>query len=83
MPLPLAGKKLVFTGGLAQLSREDAKELVESLGGRVVGSVSKTTSYVVVGEDAGSKADNARKLGVEILDEDAFLDLLREAGAKV
>ncbi|HEY8021532.1 MAG TPA: NAD-dependent DNA ligase LigA [Thermoanaerobaculia bacterium] len=82
-PLPLAGKKLAFTGGLSQLSREEAKELVESLGGRVVGSVSKATTYVVVGEDPGSKADDARKLGVETLEEDAFLVLLRQAGAKV
>jgi len=82
-PLALAGKKLVFTGGLARLSREEAKELVESLGGRVVGSVSKATSYVVVGEDPGSKADDARRLGVETLDEEAFLALLRQAGATV
>ncbi len=82
-PLPLAGRKLVFTGGLARLSRNDAKELVESLGGRVVGSVSKATSYVVVGEDPGSKADDARRLGVETLDEEAFLALLRQSGAAV
>lgn len=82
-PLPLAGKKLVFTGGLANLSRNDAKDLVESLGGRVVGSVSKATSYVVVGEDPGSKADDARRLGVETLDEEGFLAFLRQAGAAV
>lgn len=81
--LPFAGKKLVFTGGLASLSRNDAKDLVESLGGRVVGSVSKATSYVVVGDDPGSKADDARRLGVETLDEEAFLALLRQAGAAV
>jgi len=82
-PQPLAGKKFVFTGGLAKLSRPEAKELVESLGGRVVGSVSKSTGYVVIGEDPGSKADDARRLGVETLDEEAFLALLRQAGAEV
>jgi len=83
IPLPFAGKKFVFTGGLARRSRPEAKELVESLGGRVVGSVSKATSYVVIGDDPGSKADDARKLGVTTLDEDAFEALLREAGAAI
>jgi DNA ligase (NAD+) len=78
---PLAGKKLVFTGALSRLSRHDAQALVESLGGRVTGSVSKATDYVVVGEEAGSKADNARRLGVPTLDEAAFFELLRELGA--
>ncbi|HVR96889.1 MAG TPA: NAD-dependent DNA ligase LigA, partial [Thermoanaerobaculia bacterium] len=80
---PLAGKKFVFTGGLSQLSRRDAQELIESLGARATGSVSKSTDYVVVGEDPGSKADDARKLGVTLLDENAFLELLRSLGAKV
>jgi DNA ligase (NAD+) len=82
-PQPLAGKKFVFTGVMAKLSRPAAKELVESLGGRVVGSVSKATGYVVIGEDPGSKADDARRLGVETLDEEAFLALVRQAGAEV
>jgi DNA ligase (NAD+) len=82
-PRPLAGKKFVFTGALARLSRPEAKELVESLGGRVVGSVSKATGYVVIGDDPGSKADDARRLGVETLDEEAFLALVRQAGAEV
>jgi DNA ligase (NAD+) len=81
--LPFAGKKFVFTGGLAQMSRPDAKALVESLGGRATGSVSKATSYVVIGEDAGSKAEEAAKLGITTLDEEAFLALMREAGAAV
>ncbi len=81
--LPFAGKKFVFTGGLAQMSRPDAKTLVESLGGRVTGSVSKATSYVVIGEDAGSKAEEAAKLGLTTLDEEAFLALMREAGAEM
>lgn len=81
--LPFAGKKFVFTGGLATLSRPDAKALVESLGGRATGSVSKATDYVVIGEDAGSKAEEAARLGITTLDEEAFLALLREAGAAV
>ncbi len=63
-PRPLDGKSVVLTGGLASLSRDQAKDLVIRLGGRVTGSVSKKTDYVVVGEDAGSKADDAKRLGV-------------------
>ncbi|HYL05022.1 MAG TPA: NAD-dependent DNA ligase LigA, partial [Thermoanaerobaculia bacterium] len=78
---PLAGKKFVFTGALERLSRHDAQALVEALGARATGSVSKATSYVVVGAEAGGKAENARRLGVPTLDEAAFLELLREHGA--
>jgi DNA ligase (NAD+) len=78
-PRPLDGKSLVLTGGLATLSRDQAKDLVIRLGGRVTGSVSKKTDYVVVGEDAGSKADDARRLGVTTLDEAAFLKLVGRA----
>jgi DNA ligase (NAD+) len=78
---PLAGKKFVFTGALERLPRRDAQELVEALGARVTGSVSKATNYVVVGDEAGSKAESARRLGVATLDEAAFLGLLREHGA--
>ena len=74
-PQPLAGRTFVVTGALASLTREAARELIERLGGRVSSSVSKKTSYVVVGEAPGSKADDARRLGVEILDEEAFLHL--------
>lgn len=81
--LPLAGKKIVFTGGLTRLARREAQELAERLGARATGSVSKSTDWVVVGEDAGSKADDARKLGVATLDEDGFLALLREHGVDV
>jgi len=81
--LPLAGKKIVFTGGLTRLSRREAQELAERLGARATGSVSKSTDWVVVGEDAGSKADDARKLGVAILDEDGFFALIREHGVEV
>jgi len=79
----LAGKKIVFTGGLTRLSRREAQELVERLGARATGSVSKATDWVVVGEDAGSKADDAKKLGVATLDEDAFLALLQEHGVEI
>jgi len=73
---PLAGKTFVLTGGLARLSRDEAKNLVVRLGGRVTSSVSRRTDYVVVGKDPGSKADDARRLGVSMLDEDAFLRLV-------
>jgi DNA ligase (NAD+) len=71
----LAGTRVVFTGTLSKLHRDDAKRMVEERGGRVTSSVSKNTSFVVVGEDPGSKADKARELGVRILSEDEFLKL--------
>jgi DNA ligase (NAD+) len=74
----LAGATVVITGTLPTLSRKDATDLVEANGGHVVGSVSKKTTFVVVGEDAGSKLEKARELGIEVLDEDAFLNLLGE-----
>jgi DNA ligase (NAD+) len=78
-PKPLAGKTFVITGTLASLSRENARALVESLGGRVTSSVTRKTDYVVVGESPGGKADDAQRLGVAILDEAAFLDLTGRA----
>ena len=75
-PKPLAGKALVLTGALRALSRDQARDLIVRLGGRVTGTVSKKTDYVVVGEDPGSKADDARRLGVATLDEAAFLELV-------
>jgi DNA ligase (NAD+) len=80
---PFAGKKFVFTGGLSRFSRSEAQQIIESLGARATGSVSKSTDYVVVGEDAGSKADDARRLGVPTLDENGFIELLREQGVEV
>ena len=74
------GKTFVFTGGLDTLGRKEAQELVESLGGRAAGSVSKKTDYVVAGADAGSKLDKARELGITILDEAGFKALLQEEG---
>jgi len=79
-PKPLAGKTLVLTGTLPTLGREDAKALIEAAGGKVSGSVSKKTHYVVAGEEAGSKLDKARELGVTVLDE-AGLKALLHAGA--
>jgi DNA ligase (NAD+) len=72
----LAGKSFVFTGGLANRSREEAGELVQQHGGKVSGSVSKKTDYVVVGTDPGSKYDKAKELSVEILTEAEFEKLL-------
>jgi DNA ligase (NAD+) len=73
----LEGLTFVLTGTLPNLSREDAKARIESAGGRVSGSVSKKTNYVVAGEDAGSKLDKARELGVKVIDEAALEELLR------
>src|SRR5208283_3707435 len=73
----LAGKSFVFTGGLANRSREEAGELVQQHGGRVSGSVSKKTDYVVVGADPGSKHDKAKELGVSTLSESEFEKLLK------
>ncbi|HEX3178128.1 MAG TPA: NAD-dependent DNA ligase LigA [Methylomirabilota bacterium] len=74
-PRPLAGKTFVLTGTLPTLTRDAARERIESLGGRVTSAVTRKTDYVVVGEAAGSKADDARRLGVATLDEAAFLTL--------
>jgi DNA ligase (NAD+) len=74
--LPLSGKSFVLTGTLTSLERTVAEEKIRTLGGDVSSSVSKKTSYVVVGENPGSKADKARTLGVTILDERAFLKIL-------
>jgi len=72
----LAGLTFVLTGTLPTLTREAAKELIESAGGRVSGTVSRKTNYVVAGEDSGSKLDKARSLGVPVLDEPALRALL-------
>ena len=75
-PTPLSGKTLVITGTLPTLSRDQAKDLIEAAGGKVAGSVSKKTHYLVAGAEAGSKLDKARELGVAVLDEDALKELL-------
>jgi DNA ligase (NAD+) len=75
----LAGKTLVLTGTLPSLTRDAAKEMIEAAGGKVAGSVSKKTDYVVAGEEAGSKLARAQELGVSILDEAGLLALLAPA----
>ena len=74
--LPLEGKTFVITGTLPTMSREEAKEFIEKHGGKATGSVSKKTNYLVAGEEAGSKLDKAKELGVEILDEAKLLAMV-------
>ncbi len=75
-PGPLSGKTFVLTGMLPTLSREDAAEAIQSRGGKVAGSVSKKTHYVVAGADPGSKLAKAETLGVPVLDEAGLKQLL-------
>jgi len=72
---PFAGKTIVLTGTLPTMSREEATAKIEAAGGKVTGSVSKKTDFVVAGAEAGSKLDKARELGVKILDEPGFLKM--------
>ena len=75
-PKPLLGQTFVLTGTLPTLSRDAAKDMIEAAGGKVSGSVSKKTHFVVAGEEAGSKLDKARELGVTVLDEGGLLAML-------
>jgi DNA ligase (NAD+) len=77
-PKTLAGLTVVVTGSLTNFSRDQAKEAIVSRGGKAAGSVSKNTDYVVIGDNAGSKAEKAEQLGVAILDEDGFVKLLEQ-----
>lgn len=76
---PLVGKTVVLTGTLPTLGRDDAKALIEAAGGKVAGSVSKKTSFVVAGAEAGSKLEKARELGVTVVDEAGLYALLESA----
>lgn len=76
--LPLSGKTFVLTGTLIAMGREEAKSALEALGAKVAGSVSKKTDYVVAGAEAGSKLDKAQELGVPVLDEQQFIQMLKE-----
>ena len=73
---PVSGKTVVFTGALTKMTRDEAKARAEALGAKVASSVSKKTDYVIVGEDAGSKAAKAAELGVKMLSEDEWLELI-------
>ena len=75
-PQPLAEKTFVITGALDAMSRDEATRRIEALGGKVTGSISKKTSYLIVGAEAGSKLEKAQALGVKTLDEAAFLKLI-------
>jgi DNA ligase (NAD+) len=79
----LAGKTVVITGTLPTLSRSRATEAVEQAGGRVTSSVSKATSFLVAGDEAGSKLEKARKLGVEVIDEAELLRRIGKAGTGI
>lgn len=70
------GKQFVLTGKLSRFTRDEAKQMIEDRGGRVTGSVTKKTDYVVVGEDPGSKLDRAKELGISVLDEKGLVELL-------
>jgi DNA ligase (NAD+) len=78
--LPLEGQTAVLTGTLASMGRDEAKEKLEALGAKVAGSVSKKTSFVVAGEEAGSKLDKAQELGIDVWDEDQLLKLFKKHG---
>ena len=75
-PKPLTGRTFVITGTLPTLGRDEARDLLEAAGAKVAGSVSKKTSYVLAGADAGSKLEKARELGVQVIDENAMKELL-------
>jgi len=77
---PLLGKSYVLTGTLPTLSRDEAAALIEAAGGRVTGSVSKKTDAVVAGDDAGSKLEKARSLGIEVIDEAELLHRVKRDG---
>jgi DNA ligase (NAD+) len=74
---PISGKTIVFTGTLEKLTRQEAKAIAQKYGAKVAGSVSKNTDFVIVGTDAGSKAKTATELGIKMLSESEFLEMLK------
>lgn len=74
---PFSGKTFVLTGSLAAMTRDEARDLIETHGGKVASSVSKNVDFVIVGEEAGSKLDKAKKLGIELWDEEKFLSMVK------
>jgi DNA ligase (NAD+) len=78
---PLLGMTFIFTGALKGMGREDARKRVEALGAKTASSVSKKVDYVVLGEEAGSKADKARALGLKIISEDEFMKMIQKTFA--
>jgi DNA ligase (NAD+) len=74
---PLTGHVFVLTGTLPSLTRDDAKQLIEAAGGKVTGSVSKRTTYVVAGDEAGTKLDKAKELGIKVIGEKELMDLIK------
>ena len=79
--MPLAGQTLVLTGSLSRFSRDEAREALEALGAKVAGSVSRNTTAVYAGENAGSKLAKAESLGIPVYDEEALVSLLLQYGA--
>jgi DNA ligase (NAD+) len=79
-PGPLRGVRFVFTGSLDGMTRADATQRVRALGGVIQSDVSRTTDYLVAGDDPGSKLDRARRLGVTTINRQRLLRLLRQAG---
>ena len=76
---PLDGQNFVLTGTLSSLTREEAKEIIEELGGTVTSSVSRNTHYVIVGESPGSKLEKAQEQGIPTLNEKGFLKLVKKS----
>jgi DNA ligase (NAD+) len=74
----LAGKTFVVTGTLTRFTREEIQSLIQANGGKPAGSVSRKTDYVIAGENAGSKLDKAQKLGVPVIDENAFVAMIEK-----
>jgi DNA ligase (NAD+) len=72
------GKSMCFTGALSSMTRSEAKGLVEAMGGNVVDSVSKKLRFLVAGSDAGSKLDKAQSLGIQVISEEQFLEMIKE-----